>query len=215
LALCAALRRAKLGLSWFCSTRIDHLSLPLPREMAAAGCKGVALGIETASHALLADQGKELFGSAHATRDARHLRQCLVEALEAARTNGILTLGYFILGLPQERLADLVRTVHLACTLPLDHAYFHCLTPFPGTPLFDTCVTEGYLTTNDWQRFDEAGMPVLSTDHLQPEQVYVMRRLAQALFYCRPSVLGRELARTASLADLRSKLRSGLRLLFS
>jgi anaerobic magnesium-protoporphyrin IX monomethyl ester cyclase len=199
MALCEALRAADLDLSWYVATRPDRLDPALAGAMAAAGCRGVALGVEAASEAQLARMGKGIIRPETAQR----------EAVEAVRGAGMFALGYFVLGYPGETRADLLATLRLALALPLDHAFFHAATPFPGTALFDECLDGGLLTSNDWARYEESSLPVITTPWLMPEEVHAACRLGQIAFYARPGVIARELGRTRSLAGLASRLRAG------
>ena len=166
-----------------CSSDLDLVDQGLCERMARAGCQAVAFGIESASPATLARVGKDLGdGPAVARR-----------AVEGARAAGLITLGYFMLGLPWETPSDLLATARFARGLPLDHAFFHVATPYPGTPLFEHCLARGYLTTTDWSRYEESSLPVITTEHLLPETVFAARLGAQAMFYAEPRRLYREL----------------------
>ncbi len=201
--LCDALEASRLGVRWYCTTRVDLVDRALCERMARAGCQAVAFGIESASPETLSRVGKDLRdGPATARR-----------AVEDARSAGLVTLGYFMLGLPWETGADLAATARFARALPLDHAFFHVATPYPGTPLFDHCLARGYLTTTDWSRYEESSLPVITTERLLPEAVLAARWVAQAAFYADPRRLYRELARTRDTADLWHKLKAGAALL--
>lgn len=196
--LCDALDAAALGLRWYCSTRVDLVDRALCERMARAGCQAVAFGVESASRETLSRVGKELRdGPATARR-----------AVEDARAAGLVTLGYFMLGLPWETGADLLATARFARGLPLDHAFFHVATPYPGTPLFEHCLARGYLTTTDWSRYEESSLPVITTERLVPEAVLAARLAAQTMFYAEPRRLYRELARTRDARDLWHKLKA-------
>jgi anaerobic magnesium-protoporphyrin IX monomethyl ester cyclase len=201
-ALCDAL--AGLGLRWYCTTRVDRVDEDLCRRMARAGCAAVAFGIESPDAWTLARVGKEFAATTEVV---------VRGAIEAARAAGIQTLGYFILGFPWEDASALWATARYARGLPLDHAFFHVATPFPGTALFDECLEQGYLTTTDWRRYGESSLPVIHTGRLAPETVLAARQTAQLAFYAHPARLARELARTRDLASLGRKLRAASALL--
>lgn len=201
-ALCDAL--AGLGLRWYCTTRVDRVDADLCRRMARAGCAAIAFGVESPDAGTLARVGKEFAAAPEVV---------VRDAIEAARAAGIQTLGYFILGFPWEDADALWATARYARALPLDHAFFHVATPFPGTALFDECLEQGYLTTTDWRRYEESSLPVIHSGRLTPEAVLAARQAAQVAFYARPTRLARELARTGSLASLRHKLRAASALL--
>jgi anaerobic magnesium-protoporphyrin IX monomethyl ester cyclase len=201
-ALCEALEG--LGLRWYCTTRVDRVDADLCRRMARAGCAAIAFGVESPDAGTLARVGKDFAAAPEVVVRA---------ALAAARDAGLQTLGYFILGFPWEGAGDLWATGRYARGLPLDHAFFHVATPFPGTALFDECLAQGYLTTTDWRRYEESSLPVIHSGRLAPEAVLAARHAAQLAFYAQPARLVRELARTRDLASLRHKLRAASALL--
>jgi radical SAM superfamily enzyme YgiQ (UPF0313 family) len=201
--LCDALIKSALGVRWYCTTRVDLVDAALCAHMARAGCEAVAFGIESASGDTLRRVDKAL-------RDDTGAAQ---RAVEAARAAGLVTLGYFIMGFPWETRDDLYATARFARSLPLDHAFFHVATPYPGTGLFDDCLAQGYLTTTDWRRYEESSLPVISTERLVPEEVWLARQAAQAWFYAYPARLRREVARTRGVRDLWHKLKAAASLL--
>ncbi len=122
LAVCRAL--AGTGLRWCCQARADRVDRTLLAAMAAAGCRLVHFGLETASDRTLRRSGKGL--------DPERV----VRAVELARESGMATACFFLFGLPGETRADRARTMALARRLKTDYCSFHRVTPYPGTRLF-------------------------------------------------------------------------------
>jgi radical SAM superfamily enzyme YgiQ (UPF0313 family) len=130
--LCAAL--GPLGLEWSCQVRIDRLEPPLLREMAAAGCVQVELGLESGSDRVLRALGKGL--------DVGQMEERVV----AIRAAGVRVMVNFMIGAPGESVADLQATFALARRLRPDFVEFNVCTPYPGSELYAEAVRGGTLT---------------------------------------------------------------------
>jgi len=128
--ICEMMIDRRLNIPWSCpnGVRIDSLSRPLLQLMRRSGCYSLAVGIESGSRRLLRKIHKGI------NLDTVH------EKLAMIRDAGMLTVGYFILGLPSETRAERKQTIDLAVSLPLDLANFMLYCPLPGTPLYDEVV---------------------------------------------------------------------------
>lgn len=60
---------------------------------------------------------------------------------------GLEVRGYFMLGFPNEKRAQIMHTAEFAKSLDLDDFALSVVSPLPGTPLFDQCVDEKLLTS--------------------------------------------------------------------
>jgi radical SAM superfamily enzyme YgiQ (UPF0313 family) len=67
-----------------------------------------------------------------------------------ARSLGIYTRGFFILGFPGETRQTVAETVDFARDCNLDWSVFFLTTPVPGTRLYQTCLDKGYLIDPDF-----------------------------------------------------------------
>jgi radical SAM superfamily enzyme YgiQ (UPF0313 family) len=129
--LCQAL--GPLGLEWSCQARIDRLDAPLLREMAAAGCVQVEVGLESGSDRVLRSLRKGL--------DVGRVQ----ERVAAVRAAGIRVMINFMLGAPGETAEDIQATFALARRLRPDFVEFNVCTPYPGSDLYAAAVREGTL----------------------------------------------------------------------
>jgi radical SAM superfamily enzyme YgiQ (UPF0313 family) len=105
--------------------RVDTVKaeqLPLLRD---AGIRWLALGIES--------------GSAHVRDGAeKHLDETnIVEVVRAIQAAGINVLGNYIFGLPDDTMATMQATLHLAKDLNCEFANFYSAMAYPGSRLFD------------------------------------------------------------------------------
>ena len=169
------INRRGLDIGFTASSRVDTISRPLLSELEGAGLTSLYLGIESGSQRVLDLMGK---------------RTTLAQVHDAVRTAKDLdlnVLGSFILGYPGETLGEMDKTIRLSIKLGLDFAQFSLLTPYPGTPIFDSLRSSGLLLTEDYDRFTVVD-PVIDYDKLGVGRKAVSRKIALAylLFYTRP-----------------------------
>jgi radical SAM superfamily enzyme YgiQ (UPF0313 family) len=103
--------------------RGDTMDEELLVKMARAGTYFMAFAIETASPRLQ----KYLRKNTELDRLARNIA--------IANREGIMALGFFMLGFPGETPEELEQTTAFACGLDLVYAYFFAVVPFEGTEL--------------------------------------------------------------------------------
>src|SRR5438093_498275 len=123
--LCALIREAGWRLEWMCETRVDCLGDALLEQMAAAGCVGMLVGVETGDEAVMhhkeGKKGLTVPKLAHLRRRAREL--------------GIRLHFLLIAGLPHETRSSIVDTYDLVMRHDPDTIGLTVITPYPGTPL--------------------------------------------------------------------------------
>lgn len=130
LELCQLLIQENLNLRWLCDARVDSVDEEMLELLAAAGCSRIFFGIETGSPRL-----------------QRLIRKNLAVArvLPTARLvadRGMEFNASFIVGFPQETLADLEQTLNLRTALKFvggrryNDVQLHLLAPYQGSRLF-------------------------------------------------------------------------------
>lgn len=162
---CTEVIRRKWDLGWWAFTRLDTLMqqeeagvLPL---MVKAGLRHVLVGVERGTDHDYASIQKSRYNRAQTIAAFHLLRDKYPQ---------VFRQGTFITGLradDRESIRDLLTLAHEA---DLDFAAFHPYTPFPGTPVFDEAVREGWLEEKDYANFDMFN-PVMPTVHLTRRQV--------------------------------------------
>ncbi len=122
-ALCETLIEHPVGVTWelLNGIRPETVDAPLLALMARAGCTRIAFSIESASPSQLARMGRG--------ENLRRVR----DVVRYARESGIGTTGYFMLGLPDEMVADRRETFEFARSLDLDMAHFSVASAWPGS----------------------------------------------------------------------------------
>ena len=129
-ALCDAITAepALAGTSWTCITPANMVK---PRDLArmrAAGCVAINFGIESADAAVLRTIEK-------GQRPAQ-----VMDAVMAAKAEGMTTVVNFMFGFPGEGVAELEETRRFMEALAPHTDYFNSrgvLVPFPGTPVYE------------------------------------------------------------------------------
>jgi len=179
LEVCRLLRAEGLDVFWSCSSRVDTIDSQLAHEMSRAGCHTVYFGVESGDEDVLRSTGKGI------SLDGA------VRAVSVAKEAGLHTVCSFILGLPQDTLQTVRRTIDFARRIGTDFAQFTQCTPFPGTKIYEVARKRGWLLTTDWSRYTTLD-PVMRVPGIPPQLITKMMRRAYISFYLRPNFLLRQ-----------------------
>jgi anaerobic magnesium-protoporphyrin IX monomethyl ester cyclase len=117
-----------LDVRWRCLARVDRVTPDLLRKMYRAGCRQIHFGIESGNPEILKKTAKHI--------DLDQVRQ----AIEWTEDAGIMSKGYFILGLPGDNEQTMQETIEFAASLRLSEAMFSIATPMPGTELWEELI---------------------------------------------------------------------------
>ncbi|HUT37512.1 MAG TPA: radical SAM protein [Planctomycetota bacterium] len=135
---------APLGKRWVSQCAIEIADDPeLLRLARAAGCRGLFIGIETASQENLAALDKGF-------NDSARYRQ----RLAAIRRHGIGVVAGMIVGLDGDDPGVFARTLRFLQRQRIGALQLNIMTPLPGTPLFDEMQRQGRIADRDWARYD-------------------------------------------------------------
>jgi anaerobic magnesium-protoporphyrin IX monomethyl ester cyclase len=201
-------RKLSDEVTWFCQARCDMIieNRELLSKMRKAGNIWMLLGVDTPHDSDL-----------KAFRRIGINEETSKKAVDLLRENDIFSQGTFIIGNRGDD-HDSIRTVReYADRINPDIATFMVLTPFPGTEIYETAKSNGWIENLEWNDFDmiHAVMPTehLTVDEVQEEIYNCYRaffgsrtRRYSALFSSNPITKKtyRYLAKKAILANLRS-----------
>lgn len=171
--ICQELDSRKLKLKWDCGTRVDMVDRELLNIMHGAGCFAVWLGVESGSEAILGAMNKKI-----------KIEQTKL-AYKTAHQIGLMTIANVVLGFPGETEQTARETINLVKQLNPDDVGFYIATPYPGTPMYEQVIKNGWLRINDFDKFDTAG-PTFETPTLSMEKLVELRAKAYQDFYLRP-----------------------------
>jgi len=198
-ALCTAIERARLDVSWDVRARVDSVDADMLRHMRRAGCTRVQFGIEAGTQRVI-----DVFQKGITLEQAR-------AALHLARAAGLATYADFMIGGPDETLEEIVETVRFALEVAPDYVHFQVTMPLPGTPLHAQAVRRGILAADTWQRF--AAHPTSDFEIPYWTERFSRTELDALLSWClhrcymNPRYLLRSLLRVRSMGELMRKAR--------
>lgn len=168
-----AIRDERMGITWFCNTRVHLVDPSLLQEMYDGGCRGISYGVESGSQKIL-DMACKGTTVKHAENAIRWARQC-----------GIKTFCSFVFGLPGETPDTVKETIDFVRrTLPTG-AQFNVAVPYPGTRLFEIANENGWLSTNDWRSLYQHDS-VMRTSEMSPRELNEARKMAYRSLYMNP-----------------------------
>src|SRR6266542_714394 len=169
-AICKGINDAGVTIQWGCEGRVDSTAQHLFPAMAKAHCRTLMFGIESGSQKVLDRLKKEQ----------------TLEQVEGAVTNakqaGIeIVHCFFVVGSPDETVADMRATFDFASKLRLDTFGFNRLCVYHGTPLWQEYVDRGLVDeANDWYKYfkcSEIDPTCLPGQAINAERTAGLRRL--------------------------------------
>lgn len=201
-ALCDRLIAMNLPISWVSNSRVDTIDEELAHQMKAAGCWLISFGIESGSQEMLRKMRKGI------TLDQSRA------AIASCRRAGILSYGYFVLGLPWETRQTIEATIHFSIELDLDFAEFYIAYPFKGTELHTILHHEGLLLGDGQARveFGDRTKPSHRSQSMSAEEIASFAKVATRRFYLRPRYILKQLARVRDPKVLKNYLRYGIKM---
>ena len=132
LDFCQQLHKINLDITWSCNARVNSVNDEILREMKKAGCWMISYGIESGSPKMLKKMMKGI------------TKKQVKDALSLTRKYGIVSKGFFMIGIPGETIDTIEETLSFIKVLPLDELNINFFTPFPGSKLFDEVLQEGF-----------------------------------------------------------------------
>jgi anaerobic magnesium-protoporphyrin IX monomethyl ester cyclase len=163
-------------LKWFANVRVNVDQETLA-HMAEAGFRCCATGFESGDALLLKNMWK-----GQTVEQAKRF-------VAAARDLGILVHGCFMVGFPGETRETMEKTLALALHLQPDSAQFYPVMPYPGTTYYKWAREHGYLATDRFEDWLDAGgghRCVLNLPGLRAEEIDAFCAEAYRRFYLRP-----------------------------
>jgi anaerobic magnesium-protoporphyrin IX monomethyl ester cyclase len=174
LEMCADIKARKLDLEWDCETRVDAVDKELLEKMYDAGCITIWFGVESGSEKMLSKMHKKIN------------RQQVKDAFKMSQKAGMMTIASAVIGFPGETEETAWETIDFINSLNPDDIGCYIATPYPGTPLYEEVVKNGWLKVTDFNKYDTA-TPTFETPELSMEKLREIKYKAHQKFYLRPS----------------------------
>ncbi|MDP8255004.1 MAG: radical SAM protein [Candidatus Alcyoniella australis] len=177
--LCELLIERGLGrkIRWACNTRVDMLSDEMVALMRGAGCVEIGIGMEGAVNEQLAAVHKGI------------TEQQIAEAITRIKRQGIVVMGYAIIGFPDDDAASIRATERAIKKLDPHVLQLSFATPLPGSRLRQQCLAEDRVLSDNWDDYVFLRRSIIRNKSLETEQLQNMRDQIVRSFYLRPRKL--------------------------
>jgi len=166
-----AIIKTGVDMLWTCTNgiRVESADPELFRTMRRAGCYRVSFGFETGNERVLKAFGK---GGRATIEKGR-------EAVAMARSAGIDTCGFFMMGLSPDTEETMQDTIAFARSLPLDMMKFGVTIAFPGTAMFKEYREKRLIRSYNWDDyFIYTTQPLFAHPNLTYDKVQAYMKLA-------------------------------------
>lgn len=201
LAIADAIARLPFDLRWTCKTRVDHIDDHLAQRLAAAGCYGIAFGVESGADLVLAKMKKKLM--VERTR----------EAFQACNAHGIRTIAYCLVGGPGEDDATVASTIAFMREIKADYVLYGIVDPDPANAMTRQAISKGSFTARDLAEFymgsAESALSQRTVAGFSVDQAQGWLKRASSDFYLRPRYMLGRIRDLRSLQDARNLASGG------
>lgn len=202
LDICSEIKNRNLKIFWDVRARVDTVDEELLSLMKNTGCERIHYGVEAGTQKIL-----------DAMKKGITLEQ-VEKTFKLTKKIGIQTLGYFMIGSPQETKQDILQTIKFAKKINPDFACFSITTPYPQTEMYALGLKEKVLPYDIWQKFAENPqpnfIPMVWEKELSREELFSLFKKAYHSFYLRPSYVLKKIFQLRSWAELKSKIKAGI-----
>jgi len=205
LKICGLLQKKKLDLIWACRSRIDTVDYEVLQEMKKAGCVRIYFGLESGVQEILDKVNKGIT-----------LKQ-VKNTIGMCNDLGIKTLGFFLIGAPQDTKETVKETLKFSKSLNLDYAQFSKCLAKPLTPLWKQMVERD--KKDYWQGWvlgkepdKELARPWTS---LSNKEINKLTKIAYVSFSFRFSYIIKHLLKMRSFEEFKRKFFAFLDIIFS
>ena len=173
LEMCADIKARNLDVEWDCETRVDAVDKELLEKMRDAGCITTWFGVESGSEKILDKMHKKIN------------REQVREAFKMAQKVGMMTIASAVIGFPGETEETAWETINFINSLNPDDIGCYIATPYPGTPMYEEVIKNGWLRVTDFNKYDTA-TPTFETPYLSMDRLREIKYKAHQKFYLRP-----------------------------
>ncbi len=165
ISLCDLIIERGYDLNIWAYARVDTVKDAMLDKLRRAGFTWLALGIEAADDGVLTDVDKRYeIGEVYDT----------VRRINAA---GINIIANYIFGLPEDTAETMQRTLDLALDLNCEFANFYSAMAYPGSPLYEEAMRQGWRLPDTWSGYSQHAVNTLPlpTRHLSAGEVLRFR----------------------------------------
>lgn len=173
-SICRLMINEKYNFSWHANIHSQNIDYSTLKLMKQAGCHTLNIGVESGN--------PETLKKYAVTKNISTIKK----TFSLCRKLKIRTLGFFIIGFPNENINTSQNTINLAIKLDPDFASFSILTPDYGTPLFQE-VIQNQSFTQKKVPFDSSGSAIIKNKNFSVSEQNQVLKKAYLQFYFRPT----------------------------
>lgn len=205
LDICSKIQKRKLKIAWDVRTRVDTVDQEIIQTMKNANCQRIHYGVEAGTQKILNILRKDIT-----------LEQ-VEKAFKITEKIGIQTVGYFMIGSPNETRKDILQTIKLTKKLNPDFVHISMTTPFPATDLYALGLKHKILPYDYWQEFAKNPkpnfLPRTWEENISQKELIRLLKYAYRSFYFRPSYIIKRIIQLKSLAEFKNKTKAAFKIL--
>ena len=149
IGICDLLIERNYNLNIWAYARVDTVRDEMLDKLKRAGFNWLAFGIEAANEGVLDDV------------DKRYRVDQVYEAVEKVKSAGIHIIGNYIFGLPEDTMETMQQTLDLATDLNCEFANFYCAMAYPGSPLYQQALANGWQLPRTWSGYSQHAVDTL------------------------------------------------------
>lgn len=197
--ICDEIEKRGLKFSWDIRARVNTVDYEMLKRLRKVGCIRIRMGVESGTQKVLDILNKNIT-----------LEQA-ENAFKWAKSAGMETFAYFMIGNPTERKEDIDETYSFSRRLKADYAQFTILTPFPATKLYtdwlakhDTDIWEDF-ATNPKRDFT----PPFWDEYFTLSELRDMLSKIYKAYYLQPRVLFNKIKNIRSFTQLKRCIQAG------
>lgn len=176
--ICRLLIKENLKIKWSTPNgiRADTLDEELIILMKKSGCLQIKIAPESGSQRILIKVIKK-------NLDLKKVKNVVV----LCRKHYLSVEAFFVIGFPQEKESDIVKTINYAKDLRrlgCDYCYFFIATPYFGTEMYTEALAKGYLKKQDYDSnkiFTTSNIPLLKNPNIPPERLLELKKRAEKM----------------------------------
>ncbi len=193
--ICDAIIERGLKLNIWAYARVDTVKDAMLDKLKRAGVNWLAFGIESANERVRGDVQKG-FGQAE-----------IFKTITKVREQGIHVIGNYIFGLPEDDLKTMQETLDLALDLNCEFGNFYSAMAYPGSPLYEQALREGWPLPKTWNGYSQHAVDSLPlpTKYLSAGEVLAFRDQAFHTYFESPRYL--EMVRAKFGAETETHIR--------
>jgi radical SAM superfamily enzyme YgiQ (UPF0313 family) len=193
--ICDEIIVRKLDLNIWAYARVDTVRENMLDKLKRTGFQWLAFGVEAANERVREDVQKGFD------------QKDIFKTINRVRSEGIYVIANYIFGLPEDDLQTMQETLDMALDLNAEFANFYCAMAYPGSPLYNMAVAQGWALPKTWTGYSQHSVDSLPlpTKHLPAAEVIRFRDRAFQQYFNSPKYLDmvREKFGTATVEHIR------------